>query len=100
MNDVAPAEQLAAARTVRQLLSAYQEHEDLLSIGAYRRGSNRLVDVAVDMRDSINALLEQQIGETAPLDRVRAQLIELAGECRERLNKPTTPGIATAVPAT
>ena len=31
---------------VRELLAAYREHEDLISIGAYRRGSNKIVDIA------------------------------------------------------
>ena len=38
---------------VRELLAAYRDHEDLISIGAYRRGSNPTVDVAIEMQDEI-----------------------------------------------
>ena len=42
---------------MRELLAAYRDHEDLISVGAYRRGSNRLVDVAIDMQDDMNRFL-------------------------------------------
>ena len=60
MNDITTAEHRNAALMLRRLLAAYAEHEDLLSIGAYRRGTNRTVDAAVEMREMIEALFCQQ----------------------------------------
>src|SRR5690606_25739952 len=57
MNDIVPSSHREAALTVRRLLSVYAENEDLLSIGAYRRGSNRTLDTAVEMREAIDGLL-------------------------------------------
>ena len=48
---------------VRELLAAYRDHEDLISIGAYRKGANRTVDAAIEMRDEINRFLRQGIEE-------------------------------------
>jgi hypothetical protein len=33
--------------SVKQLMAAYQQSEDLISIGAYRKGANRAVDTAI-----------------------------------------------------
>jgi flagellum-specific ATP synthase len=88
MKDVTSPQHQAAAIVIRQLMSAYAEHEDLLSIGAYRRGTNRLVDVAVEMRDPINALLRQSTDTVALYDQVVEQLTSLAATCQTKLNAP------------
>jgi flagellum-specific ATP synthase len=96
MNDLTSPEHAGAAVTIRQLLAAYQENEDLLSIGAYRRGSNRTVDAAVDMREAIEGLLCQAVGRSLPFDQVVGQLVSLASQAKTKIN--TAP--AATVPAT
>src|SRR5690554_2203608 len=54
-----------AATALRRVLSARQSAQDLLDVGAYQRGSNPLVDAAVDHEASINAFLQQSMGERA-----------------------------------
>jgi flagellum-specific ATP synthase len=92
-NDVTGADQRAARQTIRELLAAYAEHEDLITIGAYRKGANRTLDAAVEMRDAINALLRQDVQEATNFDEVQRQVIELAGKCRAKLTSspPATP---------
>ena len=68
MNDIASDDHRLAAQRVRQLIGAYQEHEDLISIGAYRRGSNPDVDKAIDLQGEINGFLRQRIDERSTLD--------------------------------
>jgi flagellum-specific ATP synthase len=99
MNDVTTPEHQAAALTIRQLLSAFAEHEDLLSIGAYRRGSNRTLDAAVDMREAMDALLRQTVETCLPFDRIIEQLKALAEQCRAKLTAPTAPAMASAMAA-
>ncbi len=89
MNDITADEHRNAAITVRRLLAAYAEHEDLLSIGAYRRGTNRAVDAAVDMREPIESLLQQPINRATPFKELVEQLTALAGQCQAKLNAPT-----------
>jgi flagellum-specific ATP synthase len=86
MKDVTAPEHRAAAQIIRQLLSAYAEHEDLLSIGAYRRGSNRSVDAAVDMRDAIDGLLRQATDQALPFETTVQRLVTLAAHCQIKLN--------------
>jgi flagellum-specific ATP synthase len=95
MKDITTPQHQAATLTIRQLLAAYAEHEDLLSIGAYRRGSNRTVDVAVEMRDAIDSHLRQAIDSALPYEVSVEQLIALAAQCQSKLSAPA----ATASPA-
>jgi flagellum-specific ATP synthase len=86
MTDITKAEHQAAAQTIRRLLAAYTENEDLLSIGAYRRGSNRVIDTAVEMRESIEEFFRQPVERAMPRDQVVAQLLALAAQCQSKMN--------------
>ncbi len=77
MSEVADPEHKQAAQKVRELLAAYREHEDLISIGAYRRGANKIVDAAIDMQDVLNAFLRQAVNEASSVEQAKAGLIEL-----------------------
>jgi len=77
VQDLVSAEQLQAIAVLRELMGAYREHEDVISIGAYRQGSNPKVDVAIAMRDAISAYLKQGIGETCDVESARSQLMTL-----------------------
>jgi flagellum-specific ATP synthase len=99
MNDITTPQHQAAALTIRQLLAAYSEHEDLLSIGAYRRGSNRLVDVATEMRESIESFLRQAVTSTTPFDDTVGGIIGLAAQCQSKLSAVIPAPAATTPPA-
>jgi FliI/YscN family ATPase len=85
MPDVAAPEQIRAAFTVRQLLAAYRDHEDLISIGAYRQGSNPAVDVAIDLQERINTYLRQPVEERSAQEQAYRGLIELEQQAVQRL---------------
>ena len=85
-NDLSSPEEKRARQTIRELLAVYAENEDLITIGAYRKGANRTLDAAVEMRDEINVLLRQQVDERMELEQVRAALITLAARGAARLN--------------
>lgn len=97
MKDIISPQHQAAALTIRQLMAAYAEHEDLLSIGAYRRGSNRSVDVAVEMREAIDALLRQSVDTSTPYEQVVEHLTTLAAQCQTKLTAPATSSLAPAI---
>lgn len=63
MSDIATPEHKAAASRVRDMLAEYNKNIDLISIGAYKHGSNPKLDEAVDKIDEINAFLKQAVGE-------------------------------------
>jgi flagellum-specific ATP synthase len=99
-NDLSVADEKKARQIVRELLSAYAENEDLITIGAYRRGANRTLDAAVEMRDEINRFLKQLVDEHVQIDQVRKDLIALAAKCVARMNLAAAPAVApVAAPA-
>lgn len=86
MNDVSSEEEKQAAHLLRQLIAALHENEDLLSIGAYRPGTNRELDVAVAMRGAIDALLQQQVDQQVSREEIRQELLQLAQQCTQQLS--------------
>jgi len=78
---VADEAQIKAAMTIREVMAVYQEHRDLISIGAYRSGSNALVDTAITMQDQINGFLRQATDEASSLESSREALLRLAALC-------------------
>ncbi|GJL53264.1 MAG: flagellum-specific ATP synthase FliI [Nitrospirales bacterium] len=59
MSDVVPSEHLNAARSFLEIMSVYQNSEELINLGAYQPGSNVKLDVAITMRDAIRRFLTQ-----------------------------------------
>lgn len=68
-----------AAARVRAHLAIYEEHRDLITLGAYQAGRDRQVDAAVAAFPAIERLLQQRREEPADWDRAVASLLALAG---------------------
>ncbi len=75
MKDVVDKEHMGAANKFRELLAAYRDAEDLINLGAYARGSNPVVDRAIEMKESMDAFLKQGIYEQDVYDKIEAALI-------------------------
>jgi len=60
MNDIVSEEHLKAAGRLRSMLSVYQAHADLVSIGAYKSGTNPELDQALNCIGKINRFLQQE----------------------------------------
>ena len=80
--------QLESALKVRELLAAYRDHEDLISIGAYRPGANPIVDQAIAMREDINRFLQQKVSECSSVETAQAELVKLAAKASTANKKP------------
>jgi flagellum-specific ATP synthase len=91
--EITPPEQQVAAQTVRELLAAYREHEDLISIGAYRSGANPTVDAAIVMREEITRFLRQAIAERSSVESARGDVLKLAQRCQAARKPPAPPAI-------
>ena len=63
MQEIIPQEHADLARRFRQTLSTYQQNRDLISIGAYQRGSDPRIDQAIDLWPAMQKFLTQQIHE-------------------------------------
>jgi len=66
-----------AAYGIRDLIAVHKDSEDLINIGAYKRGSNPRIDRAIEKIDSINNFLKQRAEESSTLDSTRTSLLSL-----------------------
>ncbi|MEQ1604132.1 MAG: FliI/YscN family ATPase [Pyrinomonadaceae bacterium] len=74
---VAQAEHRLQAGKIRELMAAYEKAEDLINIGAYQKGSNASIDLAIERHDEINAFLKQRRDEGAHFDDSIAKLMQI-----------------------
>jgi flagellum-specific ATP synthase len=77
MNEIISVEHRDAAMQLKQLLAAYRQHEDMISIGAYQSGTNPLVDVAIQLQEPINRFLRQGVSEPTKLSESVNELLKL-----------------------
>jgi flagellum-specific ATP synthase len=61
MPEIAEEEHKEVASIARDLLATYKDSEDLINLGAYVRGSNKKVDIAIDYNDHIIKFLKQNV---------------------------------------
>jgi len=67
MPQIVDAGQLNLALQFKRLYSRYQQNADLISVGAYARGSDPETDKAIDMLPSLRAYLQQGMDEPMPM---------------------------------
>lgn len=79
MVEVVEKEHRFLASRLRNMLSLYQKNADLISIGAYKRGTNDALDEAVSKINRINQFLEQDIDESFEYDETVALMKEIIG---------------------
>jgi flagellum-specific ATP synthase len=78
MIDVVSDDHRTNANSIREILATYRESEDLINIGAYNKGSNQKIDLAISKIGPINAFLRQGINETSSYEDTIRGLTELA----------------------
>ncbi len=74
MADIVTPEQKMLASRVRDVLSTYEKNADLVSIGAYKSGTNPKLDYALSKIDAINSFLKQDTNESFSHERDMALL--------------------------
>lgn len=79
MNDVVSDSHQLAARNFRQIYSTYQQHRDLISVGAYQAGSNPEVDQAIEYYPGLMRFLQQNYNEAVPFEVSLQELLMLTG---------------------
>ncbi|MEH7301337.1 flagellar protein export ATPase FliI [Neobacillus drentensis] len=68
MTEITSDEHQHAARNFKNLLASYNQAEDLINIGAYKKGSNREIDLAMRLKPQMDHFLLQDIYETSNLE--------------------------------
>lgn len=78
MGDITTSEHRQYAGHIKSLMATYREAEDLINIGAYSKGSNKDIDMAVKKIDKINEFLRQKVDENISFNDTAAMMKEIA----------------------
>jgi len=65
IRDVSSAAEIELAGKARDLLALYRKHEDLIAIGAYTKGTNPKLDIAIEKHEPLMQFLRQKVEEKA-----------------------------------
>lgn len=79
MNDIVSDKHLAAARRFRQVYSTYHKNQDLISVGAYKEGSDPRVDEAIHYYPQLSGFLQQDKQTAINLEQSMGGLLDLTG---------------------
>ena len=80
MNNIVGTEHKKAAEQLRANLATYLESEDLINIGAYKRGSSKTIDESIKRYPAILSFLKQGTHEKATKEESIDNLIQLMGK--------------------
>jgi flagellum-specific ATP synthase len=80
MSSIASKDHKKVAGHLKNVLATYNEAEDLINIGAYKKGSNKNIDYAIDKIDEVNAFLMQDVYDKYNFDEVVSLLGEIFEE--------------------
>ncbi|WP_261306026.1 flagellar protein export ATPase FliI [Paenibacillus andongensis] len=75
MKEIVPTEHMEAADQLKRLLSIYKDSEDLINIGAYQKGSNPNIDIAMDNIEAIWDFTKQKTSEKLTFEEAQERLI-------------------------
>jgi flagellum-specific ATP synthase len=77
MHQVVPAEQMQAANIIKRIISAYMNNKDMINIGMYQQGSDKLVDMGIKYWSDISKFLCQGMNEEAAMADSLNQLVHV-----------------------
>jgi len=74
MSSIADKDHKRAAGQLKMVMATYSEAEDLINIGAYKAGSNKNIDYAIEKIDAVNSFLCQATDEKVSLEETLSEL--------------------------
>lgn len=77
MNHIADPEHVQAAERLRDLYYTYDKSEDLINIGAYKRGTSKEIDQAIEYEPLITNFLKQGYKDNILMEDSIAELVSL-----------------------
>lgn len=74
MPQITDEEHMLMSKAVRQVLATCRKNQDLVSIGAYKPGTNPAIDQAFTLKPRLDEYLQQRMKETVPFDMCKNML--------------------------
>ncbi|ETJ48753.1 flagellar protein export ATPase FliI [Pseudoalteromonas agarivorans] len=68
------------ARVLKQVYSMYQQNKDMITLGAYHKGADQMLDQAINMMPRVNAFLQQGMRDVISYDDGLHGLAQLLGQ--------------------
>ncbi|NTS76392.1 flagellar protein export ATPase FliI [Catenovulum sp. SM1970] len=68
------------ARIIKVLTSSYDKNKDLITIGAYNKGSDPIVDTAIALKPTLDSFLQQKMTEVLPYDECLNSLDQITAQ--------------------
>ena len=83
MPDIVTREHYEQAGKMKNMMTAYNDARDMISIGAYKPGANPETDEAIRLWEPINRMLMQKMDERCTYEEVERQMAEILGSSAE-----------------
>ncbi|WP_456399357.1 flagellar protein export ATPase FliI [Mesoaciditoga sp.] len=80
MPSVMDREIVQSAMALRDIMSTYNSVKDMISVGAYKKGTDPKIDRSIEMHDKIEEFLKQAVDDPAPFEKTLETLKKLAQE--------------------
>jgi len=80
MSQIATKEHKQLAGKLKNVLATYNEAEDLINIGAYKKGTNKNIDFAIEKIDKVNKFLLQGVDDKYDFDEELSLMEEIFNE--------------------
>ena len=74
MSQIAESDHKKLAGRMKNVMATYADAEDLINIGAYKTGSNKNIDYAIEKIDEVNAFLMQDVDEKVTFEEMLVSL--------------------------
>ena len=79
MSNIASSEHKNLATEIKKHMAVYKESEDLINVGAYNKGSNAEIDLAIEKMPFINQFLCQTVGDKVAFVDTLSQMQQIVG---------------------
>lgn len=77
MSQIATSEHKKLAGKMKNVMATYADAEDLINIGAYKAGSNKNIDYAIEKIEAVNEFLMQDVDAKVSFEEALASLKEI-----------------------
>ncbi|MDH4263076.1 MAG: FliI/YscN family ATPase [Spirochaetia bacterium] len=77
MNSIIPKEHIRLAASIKEMMSEYNDNEEIINLGAYVKGANPVLDKALLIKNDLNGFLCQEVENFQSFENTLEQLKEI-----------------------
>lgn len=77
MPNISSKEHMIMSNSIKDIIAEFRESEDLINIGAYKHGTNKNLDIAINLIDDITKLLVQETNKVYSFNETLSLMTEI-----------------------